>query len=233
MASDPGHGAARHRVGLIVPSSNTVMEVDFHRALPPEITVHTARMYLEETTREGELRMINEFVPPAAELVRTVYPDLVVFGCTSAGSLGGLAFDRKVCDDIAKATGARTIGVLSSVAHQLKQLRARRLAVLTPYIDELNQTIRRSLEEDGYEVVHLAGLGITKNYDIGCVTPEQILAFAQAQLRGVRADCLFLSCTNLRSVEAIPLVQQALGIPVIASNHCAIEAVKAHFQRAA
>ena len=43
------------RVGLLVPSSNTVMETDFHRRLPAErFTVHTGRMFLEETTPEAE-----------------------------------------------------------------------------------------------------------------------------------------------------------------------------------
>ena len=42
------------RIGMIVPSSNTVAEVDFYRRLPPDCTLHTARMYLEETTPEGE-----------------------------------------------------------------------------------------------------------------------------------------------------------------------------------
>ncbi len=47
------------RVGLIVPSSNTVIEVDFYRRLPADATLHTARMYLEQTTPEGESVMLK------------------------------------------------------------------------------------------------------------------------------------------------------------------------------
>ena len=55
--------AKTFRVGLLVPSSNTVMEVDLYRNLPPPITLHPARMYLEETTPQGEERMISEELP--------------------------------------------------------------------------------------------------------------------------------------------------------------------------
>ena len=90
------------RVGLLVPSSNTVMEVDFYRNLPKHMTLHAARMYLEETTRSAEMKMIEEFAPKAAELVKTARPHLVVFGCTSAGSLGGPQYDKEIPDLTAK-----------------------------------------------------------------------------------------------------------------------------------
>src|SRR5215211_6152341 len=77
----------RWRVGLLVPSSNTVMEPDLWRALPPDTTLHTGRMYLEDTTPEGESRMLDEHVLPAARDLITARPDLIVFGCTSAGAL--------------------------------------------------------------------------------------------------------------------------------------------------
>jgi maleate isomerase len=45
------------RIGLLVPSSNSVMEVDFYKGLPEGATVHTGRMFMEDTTPEGESRM--------------------------------------------------------------------------------------------------------------------------------------------------------------------------------
>jgi len=68
------------RVGLIVPSSNTTMEVDFHRTLPEGVETATSRMYLEDTTKEGEIRMIEDSLPEAARALRTMKPGLAVFG---------------------------------------------------------------------------------------------------------------------------------------------------------
>ena len=86
------------RVGLIVPSSNTVMEPDFHQQIGRTAIVSTTRIFLEEVTREEELRMLDNDLPKAAELIRTTAPDLVIFGCTSAGALGTLAHDREIGD---------------------------------------------------------------------------------------------------------------------------------------
>jgi len=76
------------RIGLIVPSSNTVMEPDFHRQIGRTAIVSTTRIFLEDVTREEELRMLDNDLPNAAELIRTTAPDVVIFGCTSAGALG-------------------------------------------------------------------------------------------------------------------------------------------------
>ena len=73
--SGSGKAARRVRVALLVPSSNTVMENDLHRALAPDrFTVHTDRMYLVETTREAEVAMIEEHARPAAKDVGTTNP---------------------------------------------------------------------------------------------------------------------------------------------------------------
>src|SRR4029077_3232310 len=117
------------RIGLIVPSSNTVMEPDFHRQLGPAAIVSTARIFLESVTREAETRMLEEDLPRAAELIRTTAPDVVVFGCTSAGSLGSLAHDRAIGERIEKLSGARAITVLEAVASQLRNIGPRKLAV--------------------------------------------------------------------------------------------------------
>jgi maleate isomerase len=81
------------RIGLIVPSSNTVMEPDFHQQMGRTAIISTTRIFLEEVTREEELRMLHNDLPKATELIRTTAPDVVIFGCTSAGALGTLAHE--------------------------------------------------------------------------------------------------------------------------------------------
>ena len=82
------------RVGLVVPSPNTVMEADLYRRLPAGATLHTARMYMVETTPEGESAMLDDHLPGAIRDLASARPDVVVFGCTSAGALRGLLFRR-------------------------------------------------------------------------------------------------------------------------------------------
>ena len=215
------------RIGLLVPSSNTVMEVDFYRHLPPQITVHAARIFLEETTPEAERRMIEDYTPAAAKALQTLRPDLIVFGCTSASAVFGQEGDQKLRAKLADITGAPTIGVMSSVLQALDVAGAKRVAVVTPYIDALNAKIAASLTAHGLEVVSIHGLGLTVNFEIAQVSPEEIVAFARRKLGGLRADCVCVSCTNFRAMEALPALRSAFDVPVITSNQATLEAALA------
>src|ERR1700722_4737337 len=112
------------------------MEPDFHRHLGPKGIVSTARIFLEDVTREAELRMLQEDLPRAAELIRTTAPDITVFGCTSAGSLGKLSHDEGIRNMLVKVTGAKAVTVLEAVFAKLRFVRPRKLAVFTPYVED-------------------------------------------------------------------------------------------------
>lgn len=214
------------RVGLLVPSSNTVMEPDFHRHLGREYVVSTTRIFLEHVTREAEVRMLEDELPKAVALIRTAVPELVVFGCTSAGALGTLAHDDEIGAMIGKGVNAKAVTVLRAVLMQLRTLGARKVAVFTPYIEDLTNSIASSLAEAGFPPLKAVGMGIRANLEIGRVTPAEIVSFVESQIAGCVPDCLFLSCTNWHAIEALEPLQRKFGIPVISSNQAAIDRVR-------
>jgi maleate isomerase len=213
------------RVGLIVPSSNSVIEVDFYRRLPADATLHTARMYLEETTPEGESAMLDDHLPVAINDLRSVRPDVMVFGCTSAGALRGNDYEAELIKRIAGETGAETFSVAASVRRVIREAGGRRVGVITPYVDSLNEKIRQSLEDDGLEVAGIHGLGITENFAIAEVEPGRIAEFASECFADSDIDLLFASCTNFRAIDAREEIHVALGVPVVTSNHAALTVV--------
>jgi maleate isomerase len=217
----------------LIPSSNTMMEVDFFGGLPPQLTLHTARMFMEDTTAEGESRMLDEFAMGAARDIATTRPQVVVFGCTSAGALRGSDYDSELCARISATTGAPTLSTIQSVRSALAASGAQRIAVITPYVDELNDKIKESLEADGLEVVHIEGLGITDNFEIARVPPQEIIDFATAAVRHIDVDLLFASCTNFAAMQARDEMSDRLGLPVVTSNQAVLAAAVAHLANAA
>ena len=218
--------SAYFRVGLIVPSSNTVMEPDLHRAMGSNAAISTTRIFLEQVTREAELEMLEEDLPRSLRLIQTTSPHVVVFGCTSAGSLGGLEHDAGIGRTIERETGAKAVTVLSSVVSQLRTHGSKKVAVFTPYREELTRSVAESVVEGGCSVVHSAGMGYLENRDIGKVTPAEIVDFVESQMDSLQADCVFLSCTNWQAVGALNALRLRFGIPVISSNQAAIDAVR-------
>ena len=221
------------RGGLIVPSSNTVAEVDFYRRLPADATLHTARMHLVETTPEGEAAMLDDHLPAAIADLASARPDVVVFGCTSAGALRGNAYEAKLIARIGEQTGAEAISVAAAVRGAILARTGGRVGIVTPYVESLNEKIRESLEADGIEVAAIHGLGITENSAIAEVEPERITRFAQECFKDGGIDLLFASCTNFRAFDARAEMEQALGVPVVTSNHAALEATLDRIETAA
>jgi maleate isomerase len=213
------------RVGLIVPSSNSVIEADFYRRLPADTTLHTARMYLVQTTPEGESAMLDDHLPVAINDLRTARPDVMVFGCTSAGALRGNDYEAELIKRIADETGAETFSVAAAVRRVIREAGGRRVGVITPYVHSLKQKTRQNLEDDGLEVAGIHGLGITENFAIAEVEPARIAEFASECFAGSDIDLLFASCTNFRAIDAREEIHAALGVPVVTSNHAALAVV--------
>jgi maleate isomerase len=184
------------------------------------------RLPLESVTREAEKRMLSEELPKCLDEVSATDPDLVVFGCTSAGSLGGLAHDVAIGRRIAEATSAGAVTVVAATVEKLDERRPQQVALFTPYTGDLTKSVADSLTEAGYHVVVARGMGITDNEVIGRMDPAEIIEFVEPRMAGVNADCVFLSCTNWRAAETLDALSSSVGIPVFSSNQVSFAAAE-------
>ncbi len=210
----------RARIGLIVPSSNTTMEPELYRMAPQGVSVHTSRVPLREVVPSELLEMERSALRAARELADAEV-DLVLYGCTSGSLIGGPEFDRAIEVKIREATGRPALTTATAVVEALRALGARRVAVATPYVEEVNEAERRYLEAHGFEVVAVRGMGIRRNVEIGRVPPHEVYRLARSVYRE-GADGLFISCTNLRTIEVVELLERDLGVPVVTSNQASM-----------
>ena len=92
------------RIGLLVPSSNTTAEPEFYRALPRDVTLHTARLFLTRIAPESILKMVED-METQARLLASADVDVIVLGATAPSFLKGLGYDRELIQKIEAATG--------------------------------------------------------------------------------------------------------------------------------
>ena len=106
-----------------------------------------------------------------------------------------------------------TTPITSSLA-ALDQFDARRIAVLTPYIDEVNDNIAHYLETNDKIISAFTSFKIAENEEMAKLSSNSIY---QAALEADRedADALFISCTAIRAVDVIEKIEQKLGKPVV------------------
>ncbi|MFE7423358.1 aspartate/glutamate racemase family protein [Rhodococcus sp. NPDC057529] len=213
------------RVGLLVPSSNTTMEIDLARALTPYATVHVARMHLADCDAAAENRMLDHHVEPAVRDLASARPDVVVFGCTSAGALRGNDFDAKLCREIGLKTDAIPVSTLQAAQIAIAATGGTRVAVVTPYPDELTNRVAGSLINAGLSVPSTGSMGLLDNFAIAAVTTPEIVDFTVRSVGETEIDTVFLSCTNLAASQAASQIEDALGVPVVTSNRAVVASV--------
>ncbi|BAA81536.2 maleate cis-trans isomerase [Aeropyrum pernix K1] len=206
----------RARIGLIVPSSNTTMEPEMWMMAPEGVSIHTGRVPLEKVSVEELLKM-EEYSAIEAEKLATAGVDLIVYGCTTGSLIGGPGYDLKIADKLSSASGVQVVTTATAVVEALKALGASRIAVATPYIEEVNKREEEFLRHHGFDIVDFKSLGLLGNLDIGRVPPWRVYRLARSlSIEG--ADAIFISCTNLRTVEVIGLLERDTGLPVVSSN---------------
>src|SRR5690606_26510962 len=112
----------------------------------------------------------------------------------------------------------------AAVVEALEHLGARRISLITPYIDAINKREIEFLSDLGYTVVAYAGMGISETPKMSAVTPEEIHRFT-VEHADPASDAIFISCTTFRAFEASTGIERTLGIPVVTSNQASLWAI--------
>lgn len=217
--------AARKRIGLMVPSTNTTCEADFQLVVPRGFTVHGQRLWLTNDAlgEEGMLRM-NAEIETGARYLATASVDAISYGCTTGSFFKGPGWDREMIALIARTAGVPAVATSPSVVEALRSFGARRISVATPYPEWNNQRLRTYLEAQGFDVLNLEAeptAARAGNQGINDQDPAVIVDFASRACRP-DADALLCSCTAWRSVEAVEEIERRTGKPVVTSNQASI-----------
>lgn len=206
------------RIGLLVPSANTVVEPEFTALVPPGVSVYATRMRTQKANVHDS-RALLEHVDRAADELGSAQPEVIAFACTSGSFIDGSTGEQELRRRIERvAQVGIAVTTAGAVVDALRTVDIQRLAVVTPYPDELNNLERQFLESEGMEVVALAGMDIPDAYSIGTVNPQEVYEFAQGVWQNQDADGMFLSCTNLPTIEVLERLEHSFGKPVISSN---------------
>ena len=206
------------RLGLVTPSRGWTVEHEWPRMLPRGVSYLVARIPLQATTPEELLKM-GEYAIDGAKLLASASVDLICYGCTVETILQGIEYDKKLTEALQKATGIPAKTMAGAVVEALREVKAQKVAVVTPYIEEINKREKAFLESLGFGVVYERGLGISETVEIAKVSPATVYQLGREALsKAPEADTLFLSCGNLRTIEVLSALEKDTGKPAISSN---------------
>jgi maleate isomerase len=211
------------RLGLLVPSSNTVVESETANLLPKDgsVTCHVSRVRVVTISAEDASRgqFDTSGMVAAAGLLADAQVDLVLWNGTAASWLG-FEYDQVLTEAIQVATGIPATTAVIGLNEALGRLGARRIGLVAPYIASLEADIIRNYQGIGIDVVSAERLDLTDNLAIGAVSTARIARMIRA-VAGAGPDAIVVMCTNLAGAGLVASLSAEVGIPVIDSVHVA------------
>lgn len=210
---------ARLRLGVMVPSGNVIAEPQIHAMLPAGVVAYITRLELRGSS-EAELIEMSRHVEAGAKLLADAQVGVVVFHCTAVSTFSA-QLGQEIQHRIEQASGLPAFSTAQALVSALRALQAKKIVLLTPYIEEVNLRECAFLEHHGFEVLTQVGLGINGNAEMGKLS-EQVWVDLALKHQDPQADAYFISCTAVRSAEAIERIEALLDRPVITSNQAMV-----------
>ncbi len=208
------------RIGLLVPSSNTTVEPEFYRALPPGVTLHVARLFLTQIAPDAILGIVQDLEAQSRGLA-TADVDVIVLGATAPSFLKGLGYDRELIARIEAATGKRATTTSTALIEALRHLGVSRVVLGAAYDDRVNAIAQAFLEANGIEVLAAQGLGMVDNLAVGRLGSDSAYELAR-RIDRPDAEAIVLACTNWKTMDAIDRLERELGKPVISTTQASL-----------
>jgi maleate isomerase len=210
----------RARYGLIVPSSNRMVEPHTTRYTPADVACHVTRLRMTGP----HFMPLNELLPKiteAAELLADAKCDPIVFHCTANSMSDGIAGEKRIKNTIEKASGRPAATTASATMAAFSHFNATRVVLVSPYPRASHEHELEFLTEAGCEIVSEKNLGL-KGSDAYCGMPASDWFDTMLAMKNDKADIYFVSCANIQALAALEEMEEALGAPVVTSNQLVI-----------
>jgi arylmalonate decarboxylase len=228
-AASAAFGAPSERkLGMIFPGTGGGGDPrDARQMYPTGVSYISKGVGLPAMTVAGYASVIDKIGPLSVELKAEGAEALMLMG-TSLSFYNGAAFNRELTARMTKAAGLKASTMSTAVADGLRSVGAKRVAVGTAYIDEVNQRLMTFLREEGFEVLALKGFNISDvspGGPLSKITQGDLIKLGtDVYAEAPKADAILLSCGALRTLEVLAPLEQQTKLPVVSSMPHALRA---------
>ena len=212
----------RAKIGRISPSPETVGCEEWRRHLPDGVCLVETRTLLHDVTVEGLAETAKQVERAALELA-SAEVDVILQAGTAIAFFRGFGHDRELAQRITTATGIKATTSLTAVVEALRALGITRPAIATSYLTDIDARLVDVLEQSGFQVAAIRGMGLKRSIDMGKIYPDETYRLAREAVRAApAANGILISCGHLRSFEAIEALETDTGLAVVTSNQAGL-----------
>jgi maleate isomerase len=214
------HIEKKHRVGLLVPSSNSTQEPEFVQMLPASVSLHVTRLSLSRIDPESTVSIVAELEKESRKLADAAV-DIVVLAATAPSTRMGKGYDAQLIKRMEDASGKPATTAATAMLDAFAALGVRRVGLAAAWSETTNKWVAAFLESHGIEVLSQVAMGVVSNNEVGHLHPDT--AFDNGRKADRReADAVFLACGNWWTASIVESLEQAVGKPVLTTNNMTI-----------
>ncbi|WP_282079422.1 maleate cis-trans isomerase family protein [Aquimarina algiphila] len=219
------------KIGQIVPSSNTTMETEIpailrarEDILPERFTFHSSRMRMKKVTK-SELELMDADSLRCALELSDAHVDVIGYACLVAIMSMGNGYHVTSQNNLYEQTvkneyPTSVITSAGALVEGLHTLKAKNIAIITPYMKPLTKLVVDYLTDQGFNVVDSISLEIPDNLEVAAQNPENLKEIYK-KLDTDKADVVVLSaCVQMPSLPSVDFIEKELGKPVTTASIC-------------
>ena len=214
------------RIGLVVPPGNVAMERELPQYLPEGVAMNVNRLSrpTPAVTKESLLAMVASLDQAVRDLSFCYpKPSAFIYGCTSGSFVSGPGREAELADRITELTGVPAVTTSTAILMGLKAVGGRKLFMLTPYVEDVTRHEVALLEHHGFTLGGVDSFNCADTRDIAKISTQQVADRVMEHAAAIaQCDSVFISCTQLLTMDKIDELEAALGKPVITSNQCSL-----------
>ena len=211
--------ASRAAIGLIVLATDHTIEHEWHRIMQLDgVALYQSRLYNSADINPQSLAAMEKDIAPAVSLILPGQRmDVVAFGCTSGAMVIGEETVFKRIREVRPGVACTSPITAAQVA--LKTLGVRRVGLLTPYVKSVSDWMADYIADRGFDVTASASYEHANDNEVARIDEASIRASVLEMGKSPDVDAVFVSCTSMRLASQVTALEQAIGKPVISSNH--------------
>jgi len=205
----------RGRVGIIIPSTNLLLETALPRMSPKGVTFHASRLSTSPSATVQSLTNMSKKILIAANDLAEAKVDLIVYCCT-ASSFIDENHDSDIINMIEEQTNIPTLTTMNSIVEALHILNINRPVVISPYSEELEALEIKYLKLKGFEIINNSSMGISDMIGLHYPSPGDVYRLATSTWDN-NSNGILISCNALRSHVIVEELENNIKYPVVTS----------------
>lgn len=207
----------RAKLGLIMPSNNTVIEPELSMALPRGVTIHGHRVGVKPEERgEDFMEVLRK---DAVENGFKMGPvDCIAYCCLTTSFYHGIGWDQELLDEMRKNTGKPVTTAATAMLRSLEKMEVEKVSIATPFRKDVNVKLVEFLEGNGFKIAGMNAIDPAPSPQEVILLPSTVAYRLAKTAVKPDSDCVFICSTDLPSLEIIDALEKDIKKPVISTN---------------